>query len=157
MAKISEIMLLQQPEQPALIIETTVNGMDEMSNAIGSGFLKIGAYLEESGEITTDVPFVAYPCFEEMDETMIKMVIGFKLSKKLPDKGEIQSIQLPAQKIVSCLHRGTYNELADLYNEMTEWIKSKGYEASGTSVEYYYTGPEYPESEHVTRVEMPLK
>ena len=66
-------------------------------------------------------------------------------------------MELPEQKIVSCLHRGNYSELAALYKEMLEWIKSKGYEADGSSVEYYYSGPEVPVNEQVTRVEMPLK
>ena len=60
------------------------------------------------------------------------------------------------RRIVSCLHRGNYNELAQLYNEMAEWIKTNGYKASGTSIEYYYSNPDVPEEEHVTRVEMPL-
>ena len=46
--------------------------------------------------------------------------------------------------------------MATLYNEMMEWIKTNGYKASGTSIEYYYTSPDIPEEEQVTRVEMPL-
>ena len=60
------------------------------------------------------------------------------------------------KKIVSCLHRGTYKELAALYNEMMEWIKNNGYKPSGTSIEYYYSNPNVPEEEQVTRIEMPL-
>ena len=85
------------------------------------------------------------------------MKIGFKTAKSLPVKENIQSVMLPAQKIVSCIHRGNFEELGVMYNEMAEWIKSNGYEAEGTSVEYYHTGPQTPESELVTRVEMPLK
>ncbi|MDR2036621.1 MAG: GyrI-like domain-containing protein [Bacteroidales bacterium] len=156
MAKISEIMLLQQAEQPALTIDATTD-MNGMSQIIGESFMKIAAYMEECGEIPTDIPFVAYPDFESLNEKTIRMTIGFKLAKALPGKGEIKSIRLPAEKIVFCLHRGTYDELAKLYNEMMEWIKTKGYHGTGTSVEYYYTGPDVPESEHVTRVEMSLK
>lgn len=50
----------------------------------------------------------------------------------------------------------TYNELAVLYNEMMEWIKNNGYKPSGTSIEYYYSNPNVPEEEQVTRIEMPL-
>ena len=40
MAKISEIMLLQQPEQPALAIEVQTD-MKGMSQAIGENFVRI--------------------------------------------------------------------------------------------------------------------
>ena len=40
MAKISEIMLLQQPEQPALAIEVKTD-MKGMSQAIGENFVRI--------------------------------------------------------------------------------------------------------------------
>jgi len=156
MTKISEIMLLQQPEQPALIIEVTTD-MAGMPQAIGGSFMKIASYLEEQGEVTTDIPFVAYPDFESLTEENIHMITGFKLAKELPGKGEIKAVTIPECKIVMCLHRGTYEELAGLYNEMSEWIKSNGYQSTGTSIEYYYTGPNFPESEQVTRVEMPLK
>lgn len=156
MARISEIMLMQQVEQPALVIET-VTDISRISRVIGESFMKIGAYLEEQGELPADVPFVTYLNHGNMDEKNIRMLLGFKLSKALPDKEEIKAVQLPAQKIVTCLYRGDYNGLEELYGEISEWIKSKGYEESGTSIEYYYTGPAFPENEQVTKIEIPLK
>ena len=155
MAKISEIMLLQQPEQPALAIEVQTY-MKGMSQAIGENFVRIDSLFKKQGEVTTDIPFVEYPDFESLTEDRIKMIIGLKSSKPLQGDEKIQSVILPDRRIVVCLHRGNYNELAQLYNEMTEWIKTNGYKASGTSIEYYYSNPDVPEEEHVTRVEMPL-
>ena len=146
MAKISEIMLLQQPEQPALAIEVQTN-MKGMSQAIGENFVRIDSLFKKQGEVTTDIPFVEYPDFESLTEDRIEMIIGLKSSKPLQGDEKIQSVILPARRIVVCLHRGNYNELAQLYN---------GYKASGTSIEYYYSNPDVPEEEHVTRVEMPL-
>lgn len=153
MGKISEIMLLKQPQQPALAVEVRTD-MNGMSKAIGENFVKIDSLFKEQGEITTDIPYVEYPDFESLTEQNIRMIIGLKSPKELQGKEDIQSIIIPERKIVSCLHRGTYAELATLYNEMMEWIKSNGYKASGTSIEYYYTGPDVPEEEQVTRVEM---
>ncbi len=156
MAKVTEIMLLQQAEQSALVIEKLAD-MGTFGNYIGEGFMKIGGYLDELGEVTTDIPFVEYPGYEEITEKNIRMVIGCYTAKPLPSKGEIKCITIPSRKIAVCLHKGTYEALADLYNEMTQWAKDKGYEHSGTSIEHYYTGPEVPEAEQVTRVVMPLK
>lgn len=155
MAKISEIMLLQQPEQAVLTVEVHTD-MNGMSAAIGENILKINSLLQEQHEITTDIPFVEYPDFESLTEQNIRMIIGFKTAKQLPEKEDIKSTIVPARKIVLCLHKGSYNELATLYNEMSQWISANGYTASGTSIEYYYSSPDVPEEEQVTRVEMPL-
>lgn len=155
MGKISEIMLLKQPRQPALAVEVQTD-MNGMSKTIGENFIKIDSLFKRQGEVTTDIPYVEYPDFENLTEQNIRMIIGLKSSGELQDEGEIQSIIIPERKIVSCLHKGTYAELATLYNEMMEWIKVNGYKASGTSIEYYYTTPDVPEEEQVTRVEMPL-
>ena len=130
-----------------------MNGMPE---AIGKNFVKIDSLFKAQGEVTTDIPYVEYPDFESLTEHNIKMIIGLKSSRELQGEGAIRSITIPERKIVSCLHRGTYNELAVLYNEMMEWIKNNGYKPSGTSIEYYYSNPNVPEEEQVTRIEMPL-
>jgi effector-binding domain-containing protein len=156
MAKISQIMLLHQVAQPALVIES-VTDMKDLPQAIGGGFMKIGGYLQQAGETPTDIPFVVYPDFEQMSESRIQVIVGFKTAKSLDAIDGIKAVTLPDRKVVSCLHRGSYAELATLYNEMTGWIKAHGFEAEGTSVEYYYSGPNVPENEQVTRIEMPLK
>ena len=133
-------------------VHTDMNGM---TKAIGDNFIKIDSLFKEQNEVTTDIPFVEYPHYESLTEQDIRMIIGFKSSGRLQGKEDIKSVIVPARKIVSCLHRGPYNELAALYNEMTEWIKLNGYKASGSSIEYYYN-PDVPEAEQVTRVEMPV-
>jgi len=156
MSKLTDIMLLQQPEQTALVIEKQ-GEIDTFSRLIGEGFMKIGAYMEELKEVTTDIPFVVYPAYEEMNEKNIGMIIGLYTAKSLPARDDIQSIVIPSRKIAVCLHKGTYDQLAELYQEMAKWINEKGYNPSGTSIEHYYTGPEVPETEHITRIVMPLK
>ncbi|MCD7901252.1 MAG: GyrI-like domain-containing protein [Bacteroides sp.] len=155
MAKITEIMLFQQVEKAALTIKVKTD-MKNFGPLIGEGFLKLGTYLEELGEVMTDIPFVEYIDYETMNEDVIRMSIGVYVRKPLPGKGEIQSEAIPERKFVGCLHRGNYNALAELYKEMIAWIKEKGYTPNRNCIEHYYTGPEVPEEEHVTRVIMPL-
>ena len=155
MGKISEIMLLKQPQQPALAVEVQTD-MSGMSKSYRRELCKYRLFIQKTRRSYNRYPYVEYPDFESLTEQNIRMIIGLKSPKELQGKEDIQSIIIPERKIVSCLHRGTYAELATLYNEMMEWIKSNGYKASGTSIEYYYTGPDVPEEEQVTRVEMPL-
>ena len=106
MGKISEIMLLKQPEQFALTVEVRTD-MKGMSKAIGENFIKIDSLFKEQGEVTTDILYVEYPDFESLTEQNIRMIIGLKSTKELQGKEGIQSIIIPDRKIVSCLHRGT--------------------------------------------------
>jgi len=82
--------------------------------------MKISSLFEEQDAATTDIPFVKYPDYENLTEENIRMVIGFKSAKLLQRKDDITLRVIPARKVVSCLHRGTYNELANLYNEISE-------------------------------------
>ncbi len=54
------------------------------------------------------------------------------------------------------MYRDPYGEMEPIYNEMFQWIADHGYTATGASYEYYYNGPEFPQSESLTMVVMPL-
>ena len=155
MAKFTDIMLLQQPEQHALVIERQ-GEMATFGKLIADGFAEISSYLKEVGELPSDIPCVEYPAYNEMTETNIRMVITFYTSKPIAGKGDIQSRIIPERKVIACLYKGSYEEQARLYNEMAEWIKEKGFEGTGSSIEHYYTAPEVPQEEQTTRVVMPL-
>ena len=91
-----------------------------MSQAIRESFMKISSLFEEQDAATTDILFFKYPNYENLTEENIRMVIGFKSAKLLQGKDDITPRGIPARKVVSCLHKGTYNELANLYNEISE-------------------------------------
>ena len=153
MPKMSNIELLQLNEQPALSIRTTTQ-VEKLPALIGESYGKIAAYIKELGENFSDVPFVAY---HNLDMQNLDVEMGFPVTKSLPDKNEIKSTFIPAGKIIFCMYRGAYIEMASVYNEMAKWITENGYEPVGTSYEYYYNSPEFPESELLTKIVMPIK
>lgn len=108
-----------------------------MSQAIRESFMKISSLFEEQDAATTDIPFVKYPDYENLTEENIRMVIGFKSAKLLQRKDDITLRGIPARKVVSCLHRGTYNKLANLYNEISELINANRYKTTETSIVFY--------------------
>ena len=105
MPRISDIQLLHQVEQPVLQIETRTS-MQGLAQVIGGSFMKIAAYLEELGELMTDIPFVCYPGFDSMDENNIHVIIGFPVARPLPAKDDIKSVIIPEGKIIFCMYRG---------------------------------------------------
>lgn len=64
---------------------------------------------------------------------------------------------IPEGYSVFCMYRGPYQEMEPVYNEMAKWIEEHGYQATGTAYEYYYNGPECPESELLTKIVMPVQ
>lgn len=95
-------------------------GRRSLHTSFCAPYMKISSLFEEQDAATTDIPFVKYPDYENLTEENIRMVIGFKSAKLLQRKDDITLRVIPARKVVSCLHRGTYNELANLYNEISE-------------------------------------
>lgn len=153
MPKVSNIEILKQNEQPTLTIRTNTK-VENLPMVIGQSYGKIGTYLNELGELITDVPFVAY---HNLDMQNLDVEIGFPVSKTLPSMEDMKSNCIPEGKIIFCMYRGPYSEMEPVYNEMTKWIEDNGYQAVGTAYEYYFNGPGFPESELLTKIVMPIK
>jgi len=153
MPKMSNIEILKQKEQPTLTIRTLAK-VEELPVLIGESYGKIEAYLKELGELMTDVPFVAY---HNLDMQNLDVEIGFPVSKEFPPKDNIKAGSIPEGRIIFCMYRGAYSEIEPVYNEMAKWIEDNGYQAVGTSYEYYYNGQEFLENEFLTKIVMPIK
>jgi effector-binding domain-containing protein len=153
MPKMTDIVLLQLGEQPTLSIRTRTQ-VEKLPVLIGESYGRIASYMQGLGESFSDVPFVAY---HNMDMQDLDVEMGFPVAKPLPDNEDIHFSVIPARKVVFCMYRGAYSGMAPAYEEMAKWIEDNGFTALGTSYEYYYNGPECPESELLTKIVMPLK
>ena len=153
MPRISGIEMLKRTEQPVIVVRKLTR-VEELPQLIGESYGKMAGYLKELGECLSDVPFVAY---NNMDMQNLDVEIGFPVPSPLPGKEDIKPSVIPAGRFVFCMYRGPYTEIEDTYNEMAQWIRSNVFESAVKAYEYYYNGPEYPESEFLTRIMMPLK
>jgi len=153
MPRISSIELLKQMEQPTLTVRTRAR-VEDLPRLIGESYGRLAGYLAELGERLTDVPFVAY---HNMDMQDLDVEIGFPVSRALPEKDGMAPGRIPAGEVVFCMYRGPYGEMAPVYGEMAQWIADNGREAEDAAYEHYYNGPEFPESELLTKIVMPLK
>ena len=152
MPRISDVAISQKREQPILSIRTRTQ-VSKLPMLIGESYGKMSAYLKETGQLLADVPFVAY---HNMDMQDLDVEMGFPISEPLPGQNDIKAGSIPAGKFVFCMYRGSYSEIEPTYNEMVKWIEDNGYKADGVSYEYYYNGPEFPESEALTMIVMPV-
>ena len=153
MPRVSMISLLKQNEQPTLVVRARTK-LENLPQLIGESYGKLCAYLEKLGETVSDVPFVAY---HNMDMQALDVEIGFPVANPLPEEGEIKSGLIPAGTRIFCIYRGPYGEMAPVYEEMQKWISENRCVPAGPVYEHYYNGPEFPESELVTKIVMPVK
>lgn len=153
MPRMTNIEVLKQMKQPIVFIRTKTR-VEQLPVLIGQSYGKLASYLAEIGQCMTDVPFVAY---HNMDMQNLDVQIGFHVSGPIPEKDDIQSGYIQERKIIFCIYRGAYSEIEPVYEEMAKWFEISGQEPAGTVYEYYYNGPEYPESELLTKIVMPIK
>ena len=153
MPRVSSIEISYKNEQPTLSIRTRTR-VEGLPMLIGESYGKMAAYLKELGEFLSDVPYVAY---HNMDMQDLDVEIGFPMPRALPGRDDMKAGSIPAGKFAFCIYRGPYAEIEPAYNEMIKWIGDNGYTPTDTSYEYYYNGPEFPESEMLTRIVMPVK
>ncbi|MGI6005482.1 MAG: GyrI-like domain-containing protein [Christensenellales bacterium] len=152
MPRISAIEVFKQMPQPTLSIRTRTKVQD-LPQLIGESYSKMARYLHELGELLTDVPFV---CYHNMDMQDLDVEIGFPVAGPLPEKENMKPGGIAQGHMVFCMYRGPYGEMAPVYDEMAKWIDENGYQAVGTAYEHYYNGPEFSESELLTKIVMPV-
>lgn len=153
MPRISNFEVLSKREQPTLTIRTRTK-VENLPALIGESYGKMAGYLKELGEFLSDVPFVAY---HNMDMQDLDVEIGFPVSKELSGKDDIQPSTISEGKVVFCMYRGPYSEMEPTYHEMAKWIEENDFKATGAAYEHYYNGNEFPESEMLTMIVMPVE
>lgn len=152
MPKITRVQMLNQKEQSTLSIRRNTK-MEDLPMVIGESIGKVASYLNEIGELMADVPFVAYHNFDMLN---LDVEIGFPVAMPLPGKGDVQQSIIPAGKSIACMYLGPYTEMEPVYEEMTQWITDNDFQPNSTVYEYYYNDPEFPESEWLTKIVMPI-
>ena len=152
MPKVSNIELIKIRKQPVLSVRTTTNAAN-LPSSIGECLKKIAGYLKETGEFMSDIPFVAY---HGIDPENMDIEVGFPVPGILSGKDDIKASFLQEGMAVFCMFRGPYSEMEPLYDEILSWIEENNYKFSGIYYEFYYNGIEFPESELLTKVLIPI-
>ena len=146
--------LNQKEAQPVLSIRSrsAVQGMPEL---MGRCFGAVAQYLGELGEAPAGMPFAA---FYNMDMNDMDVEIGFPVERALPGRGEIQASQIPGGWQASLLFIGRYDAMVPAYQELTEFVKTSGHEATGVAYEFYLNDPsELSPEQAQTLIMFPLK
>ena len=145
--------LRDQPAQPVLSIRT-MTSVERLPQEIARAYGAIAAYLGELGQAPAGVPFVGY---YNMDMQALDVEIGFPTAGPLPGRGEIAAGEIAAGKQATCLYVGPYEQMAQPYEALTQFMKEQGLTPSGISYEFYFNDPSVtPAAELRTLIVFPV-
>lgn len=148
-----QIELSDSPVQPTMAIRTRTSVTD-LPRTLAKIYPAIAQHIIQIGEQLAGPGYTAY---YNMDMNDLDIEAGFITTKTLPGQGEIFASQIPAGKQVSCMYKGTYTQMALVYDAMNEWMAKNNYVPTGIVYELYYNSPgEVPETELLTKIVFPV-
>lgn len=129
---------------------------------IPDGYRQLYEWIDHYGLQPAGMPEAVYltaPETTPQDEAMWELwaPVAPGLAETEPSDDRI-GVKLVAQETVaSTVHRGPYDALGSVYEELTKWTEDNGYTMIGPPREVYLTGPDTPQSETLTEIQFPIQ
>ena len=77
---------------------------------------------------------------------------------KLAESGGVKVKTTKPQEVAFAVHKGSYQELGEVFGKLAQWIEENGYEIVGPSVTVCYNDPHTtPEEELVSECQFPVR
>jgi effector-binding domain-containing protein len=135
--KCSQITIEVKEIEPAkvLAIKATVNS-DEVGAKQGELFPRLMECVMSSGVEMVGPPYSKYYSWDPEGET--EMEAGVPVSREAKCEG-VEYIELPACKVVTCMHIGPYEKIDSVYDFIQEYIIENGMKINGAVWEVYIT------------------
>jgi effector-binding domain-containing protein len=113
---------------------------DKAFETITAAFKKIDAYLDKEGIKTNGMPMTI---FTATDDTGFEYEAAVPVAEapKNPPRGDIAVGQSPEGTALKFVHRGSYDDLDNTYEAITNYLDDKKLEAKDMFIEEYVTDP----------------
>jgi effector-binding domain-containing protein len=113
---------------------------DKAFEIISSSFKKIDGYLNKEGIKQDGLPMTI---FTATDDTGFEYQAAIPIpeSPKNPPRGDLAIGRSPEGKALKFVHRGSYDDLDNLYEAITNYLDDKRLEAKDMFIEEYLTDP----------------
>jgi DNA-binding transcriptional MerR regulator len=114
------------------------------------------------GEETSSMNLIpAEPCLvaaeyldDEYKEENVELIAWKTVKGRYPDTEHVKFKTLPAVKVASCMVKGGYEQMPDVYGAVIAWVNENGYEYAGSMFNIYHVSPHETQNpdEFVTEV-----
>ena len=102
--------------------------------------------LEEETAPLNVVP--AEPCLvaaeyldDEYKEENVELIAWKTVKGKYPDTEHVKFKTLPSVKVASCMVKGGYDQMPEVYGAVISWVNDNGYECAGSMFNIYHVSP----------------
>lgn len=122
-----------------------------ISGTLGELYARIG----QSGVAPAGPPFVIY---NNKPEPGGKWEIDVcpPLSARISTAPGFEIMDMPAGRVVSLMHVGTYEHLVVAYDQIAEYMGQNGLAFAGPPREFYFSEPDVPREEVQALIEWPI-
>jgi len=132
------------------IVYVKGNGVwDTAFDTISGAFKKLKAYIDKEG-LKTDGPPMTI--FTQTDDTGFQFQAAVPIAEapKTPPRGDIAIGQSPEGHALKFIHHGSYDELDNTYEAITNYLDEKRLEAKDLFIEQYETDPVTADAKKLT-------
>ncbi len=151
----TEVKMVEEMRAACIFHNGAVSAIgDDMGRLIG----ELMGWVMKRGVKTEGPPFaVYYSSPDDMARGEMQFEVGIAFVGEAQEEGTIRIKTFPAQKVLSAIHKGPYNQIAPVYAALMEYATNNGYEVIGPPMELWLTNPmEVAESELLTEVRFPV-
>jgi effector-binding domain-containing protein len=149
-------------EDAALTAKTIVyvkgtGSWDKAFEIITGSFKKVKSYLDKEGIKPDGLPMTI---FTATDDTGFEYQTAVPISDapKNPPRGDLALGRSPEGKALKFVHRGSYDDLDNTYEAITNYLDDKHLESQGLFIEEYVTDPVKTNAENLmVNVFVPVK
>ena len=91
---------------------------------------------------------------DEFKEKDVELIAWKTVKGEYPDTEHVKFKTLPAVKVASCMVKGGYDQMPDVYGAVISWVTANGYECAGPMFNIYHVSPHETQNpdEFVTEV-----
>ncbi|MEA4956215.1 hypothetical protein SDC9_03604 [bioreactor metagenome] len=143
-------------EEQRLAIINYIGNVKDMGILIA----KLLAWAEVKKVEVIGNPFSIYftsPQNTDPEEMVYDMGIPISKDTELSEEGEIKVVELLEHRVLSTIHKGSYETLKQSYEKMVEYSIKNNYDIIGSPKEVYINSPhEVPENELLTEIQFPV-
>lgn len=115
----------------------TITTPDRIGEALGRIFPSVWGELVQQGLKPTGAPFARYHRFDET----VDLEGGVAVESAGVDSDLVRFSSLPAGRVATIWHAGSYDTLKDSWTTLEAWIRNQGLTPSEPCWEVYWTDP----------------
>jgi AraC family transcriptional regulator len=128
--------------------------VEDMGDLIGE---IVDWMMAQNVEMTGPPYSVYYTSPAEVAPDDMQYEMGVPFDGKASEVGKVKIKNIPAQQVLSAMHKGPYHEVGMVYEILMNKVIDEGYQMTGAPMEIYFNSPmEVPESDLLTEVQFPV-